>query len=332
MHDANSPRAGDTRCQARLFDAEAPDREVACDALAGVDPGDDQLLWVDLVNPDQAMLEQTWAGCGLPEAARAFLDDGTSPEVQKEAGWFWLRVVAVVDTRLDDIKGSVLAIISSEHVVVTIHQQEIEFIETLRAREDRHSSIGQLHTGSFVASLLDWHLSTYFNAVADFELGVERLEVDILADKPTRSLPELQRLRRAASRLRRMLAPHRSVFGALSRPDFRPDESREAERHFGALDTRFERAMDMVENARELVIGSFELFSNKTALEVNRSMKILTFATVVIGLLATIAGTLGMNFEAGLFKARDAGFWIAVAGMATLGLASLAVARWLKWL
>lgn len=332
MHDANSPRAGDTRCQARLFDAEAPDREVACDALAGVDPGDDQLLWVDLVNPDQAMLEQAWAGCGLPEAARAFLDEGTSPEVQKEAGWFWLRVVAVVDTRLDAIKGSVLAIIASDHVVVTIHQQEIEFIETLRAREDRHSSIGQLHTGSFVASLLDWHLSTYFNAVADFELGVERLEVDILADKPTRSLPELQRLRRAASRLRRMLAPHRSVFGALSRPDFRPDESRDAERHFGALDTRFERAMDMVENARELVIGSFELFSNKTALEVNRSMKILTFATVVIGLLATIAGTLGMNFDASFFDARDAGFWIAVGAMAALGLASLAVARWLKWL
>lgn len=331
MHDANSPRAGDTRCQARLFDAEAPDREVACDALAGVDPGDDQLLWVDLVNPDQAMLEQTWAGCGLPEAARAFLDDGTSPEVQKEAGWFWLRVVAVVDTRLDDIKGSVLAIIASEHVVVTIHQQEIEFIETLRAREDRHSSIGQLHTGSFVASLLDWHLSTYFNAVADFELGVERLEVDILADKPTKSLPELQRLRRAASRLRRMLAPHRSVFGALSRPDFRPDESREAERHFGALDTRFERAMDMVENARELVIGSFELFATRTAQRTNDSMRVLTFVTVLLGSLSVLAGVLGMNFEAPLFRTGEQGFQITIIAMLALVAIAVVIARWRRW-
>jgi Mg2+ and Co2+ transporter CorA len=278
------------------------------------------------------MLEQTWRGCGLPDAARDFLDAGTSPELQKEAGWFWLRVVAVIDPRIDGIKGSVLAMIASEHVVVSIHQQEIEFIETLRAREDRHSSIGQLSTDSFVASLLDWQLSTYFDAVADFEIGVERLEVNILAEKTTTSLPELQRLRRAASRLRRMLAPHRSVFSALSRPDFRPDESREAERHFGALDTRFERAMDMVENARDLVIGSFELFSNKTALEVNRSMKILTFATVVIGLLATIAGTLGMNFDASFFRSHDTGFWIALGGMVALGVASLVLARWFKWL
>ena len=332
MPDTNPPRAGQTRCQARLFNADAPDAEVACEALAGVELSDDQLLWVDLVNPDEAMLDQAWQGCELPDAARAFLDAGTSPEVQKEAKWFWLRVVAVVDSGLDDIKGTVLSIIANGHVVVSIHQQEIEFIETLRAREDRHSSIGQMSTDSFVASLLDWQLSTYFDAVADFELGVERLEVEILTERARQSLPELQRLRKAASRLRRMLAPHRNVFGALSRPDFRPDESREAERHFGALDTRFERAMDMVENARDLVIGSFELFSNQTALEVNRSMKILTFATVVIGLLATIAGTLGMNFDASFFKARDAGFWIAVGGMATLGIASLAIGRWFKWL
>jgi Mg2+ and Co2+ transporter CorA len=328
----SNPQRATTRCQARLFVADAPDSEVACAELARVAPSDDKLLWVDLVNPDQAMLEQTWEGCGLPEAAREFLDAGTSPEVQKEAEWFWLRVVAVVDSRIDDIKGTVLSIIANGHVVVSIHQQEIEFIETLRGREDRHSSIGQMGTDSFVASLLDWQLSTYFDAVSDFEISVERLEVQILTEKARQSLTELQRLRKAASRLRRMLAPHRRVFGALSRPDFRPDESREAERNFGALDTRYERAMDMVENARDLVIGSFELFSNQTALDVNRTMKILTFATVVIGLLATIAGTLGMNFDASFFKARDTGFWIAVGGMATLGLASLAVSRWFKWL
>ena len=332
MPDSGHQRTGKTRCQARLFVADAPDSEVRCEALAEIEPQEDQLLWVDLVNPDPAMLDEVWQGCGLPEAAREFLEAGTTPEVHKHADWFWLRVVAVVDSRLDHIKGTVLSIIANEHTVVSIHEQEIDFIETLRAREDRHSSIAQLSIESFVASLLDWQLSTYFSAVADFEIGVERLELDILSARARQSLPELQRLRKAASRLRRMLAPHRSVFGALSRPDFRPDASRDAERHFGALDMRFERAMDIVENARDLVIGSFELFSSQTALDVNHSMKVLTFATVVIGLLATIAGTLGMNFEASFFGLRDVGFWVAVAGMALLGVASLALARWLKWL
>jgi len=105
------------------------------------------------------------------------------------------------------------------------------------------------------------------------------------------------------------------LFGALSRPDFRPSESREAERQFFALDTRFERAMDMIENARALVIGSFELFSGQVALRTNGSMRVLTFVNVIAGVLATFVGALGMNFEASLFQPRDAGFWLIVGGL-----------------
>lgn len=115
------------------------------------------------------------------------------------------------------------------------------------------------------------HLSTYFNAVSEYGNAIERLENDVLTTAATTTLDELRMLRRWASRLRRMLAPHRIVFGAMSRPNFRPSECRAAERHFEAIDTRFERAMDMVENTRDLVLGSFELFSSKTALQTNSS-------------------------------------------------------------
>ena len=76
-------------------------------------------------------------------------------------------------------------------------------------------------------------------------------------------------------------------------------------RHFGALDTRFERAMDMVENAPDLVIGSFELLSSRTGIEANNAMRTLTFATVVTGVLAVVAGVLGMNFDASVFNTKD---------------------------
>ena len=97
-----------------------------------------------------------------------------------------------------------------------------------------------------------------------------------------------------------------------------------------ALDTRFERAMDVVENARELVIGSFELFSNQTALRTNASMSVLTFATVVLGILAVVAGMLGMNFKAGFFDAAR-GFWYATAALAMIGGLALLIGRWRKW-
>src|SRR5690606_1679269 len=110
---------------------------------------------------------------------------------------------------------------------------------------------------SFAATVLDAQLATYFDAVSAFEMAVERLEMEIFDDRRQECLDELRALRRTASRLRRMLAPHRAVFAALSRPDFRPDEGEAADRHLQALDVRFERAMDMVENCRDLVMGSF---------------------------------------------------------------------------
>ena len=90
--------------------------------------------------------------------------------------------------------------------------------------------------------------------------------------------------------------------------------------------------MDMVENTRELMVGSFELFSSQTALRTNETMRVLTFATVLIGTLAVLAGVLGMNFDAAFFATGDAGFWWALGGMAALAVAAVVVARWRRWL
>jgi Mg2+ and Co2+ transporter CorA len=161
---------------------------------------------------------------------------------------------------------------------------------------------------------------------------VDRLEVGILSREGHReALPDLARLRRGASRLRRLLAPHRHVFGAMARPDFRPEAGDLADKQFRALEQRFERAMDAIENARELVVGSFELFATRTAQRTNETMRVLTFVTVLLGSLAVAAGVLGMNFNAPFFQSGAQGFWIALAGMAIVVLAALVFARWRRW-
>ncbi len=326
---ADAPPA--TSCRARLFGHASGGRDLDCDDLPGLRLDDHMLLWVDLLQPDAALLDAIWSSLGLPDAARTLPDDGgTTPWVRKYDGFFAVRAIAV-DNGCAPLNGHVFTLLAGRNVVVSIHRQALPFIDEMHGRNAGQADVGVLCAQSFVAAVLDGHLSTYFEAAADFEMAVERLEVDILADRRRDCLPELRRLRRHASRMRRMLSPHRAVFGVLSRPDFSPAEDRAAERHFDALDTRFERAMDIVENARELVIGSFDLFSSQTALKTNDAMRILTFATVVTGVLAVIAGALGMNFNAGLFQTRAAGFWAAVGGMGLLAGGAIAYGRWRRW-
>lgn len=332
MADGEAENQRDRICRARLFDAQGDDRSVACADLAQLHLQDRHLLWVDLTRPDAKTLDDVWAALALPEPAVAAVDSATTtPFLGKCGDFFWVRVVAVSGNDGLALCGQVLTLIGMRNAVVSLHDEPIPFLDTLLEREAAGSDIGGLSAESFVAALLDWHLTTYFGAVADFEIAVERLEVGILDERRRDSLPELRRLRKAASRLRRMLAPHRAVFSALSRPDFRPSESDQANAHFAALDTRYERAMDMVENTRDLVVGSFELFSSQVALQTNTSMRLLSFIAVVVGTLAVMAGILGMNFDAPFFKTQATGFWTAVGAMLVLAVASVALGRYRKW-
>jgi Mg2+ and Co2+ transporter CorA len=122
------------------------------------------------------------------------------------------------------------------------------------------------------------------------------------------------------------------VFAGLARPDFHPTDEGRANEHFLSLDTRFERAMGMVENSRDLVIGSFELFSSQTSLLTNDTMRVLTFVTVVVGLLAVLAGVLGMNPEAPCFKTGGTGFWIAAIAVLVLAIVAAVVGKRRHWL
>ncbi|MGH8074055.1 MAG: magnesium transporter CorA family protein [Lysobacter sp.] len=325
-----------------LFDADGEDRQLSLDELAGQKPDESQLLWVDLRAPAAEVLDRVWEALELPERSRLAIAKGaTEPALGKNGEVFWARVVALAGDKRDDAgkasetrvrpKGAVLAIIAGKRFVLTIREEPVEYLDEQRNCEDVDAHVGALSAESFTAALLHWHLSTYFAAVADFELDIEQMEVGILSDRQLDCLPRLRQLRKGASRLRRMLAPHRVVFDGMSRPDFRPTEGEDADRHFEKLDIHFERAMDVVENARELVVGSFELFSSQTALQTNKSMGVLTFATVILGLLAMVAGMLGMNFKAAFFETETTGFLVAAGSMLVVGIVALVIGRLRRW-
>ncbi|MBW8811498.1 MAG: hypothetical protein JF591_22360, partial [Lysobacter sp.] len=256
--------------------------------------------------------------------AERVVDRRQFPWIDSDGDQYALCVIAAEHMGRLRFEGIPLYLLAGRNFVVSIHPKPLAFLETLRKRESRRSQVAALTADSFVASLLSWHLDTYFAAASDFERNVERLEESVLRDPGGESIKGLRRLRGAA--------PHRILFTGMARPDFGPDADEKSERHFRGLSVQFERAMDIVENARELVIGSFELFSNQVALQTNSTMRVLTFITVLIGLQTVIAGVLGMNFDAPFFKTQGFGFWIAIGLMVALSIAGGLLGRWRRWI
>ncbi|MDQ3056626.1 MAG: hypothetical protein M3Q96_02610, partial [Pseudomonadota bacterium] len=308
-----------------LFDADGSDSELA---PAQIDPSrlsDHQLLWIELCGDDDAQLKDVVAQLGLSDhlaAVRAGMCG--HPRVENFGDWFLVRAAAITDddpstgadstaadsTAADSTADGIGAaashrkhahrlrfaaeeftIVVGRNFVLTLHDAPLRFIDELREREQAETQLGVLSAESFTASLLDWTLATYFDAVSEFETAVDRLEVHLLGSRRHRDcLPDLADLRRVVSKLRRQLASHRNLFAALQRPDFRPAADEAANGHFLRLGERFDHAMEAVENARDMIVGTFELFATRAAQRTNDNMRRLTFATVLIGTLAVLAG------------------------------------------
>ena len=322
---------GSPTARVLLFNADGRDRridpgELRLDALSPR-----QLAWIDVVAPNgediAALLERLGLGTlPLPQLLR-----GHSPAVVEKQGWFTARALAP-RTEGGQVHGEPWLLGAGANVVVTVHRVPLPFIEAIWAHADPDSRLGLLDADSFAAALLDRLVTEYLDAVDAFEAEVDEFEVAVLRPRLGRGyLGRLRELRRTISRLRSLLSSHRALFDSLSRPDFRPDGHETVNAHFQAVSARYERAIDAIENARDLVIGSFELLAARLSQRTNDTMRVLTFATVLLGSLAVVAGVLGMNFRAPLFETGARGFWLTIGTMVAIVVAALLLAHARRW-
>jgi magnesium transporter len=329
-----------------LYDAQGHDREVAVDAALLGQLHDQALLWIDLEGRGEAdiralaellQLDRTSVCDLLEPRATPRLDNYgayiqfslfVSPEAIRsapEAPPEPATSGAPQLSRLDFLVG--------DKWVLTVRDADLQFLRAFRGQDKAETEIGALSAWALAASLLDWHLESFFAEVSRIELVVDRLDEQVLAEPSSeRLLGRILMIRRRISRLRRLLVAQRPVFYGLSRPDLTQVAEDAAAGHFQMLASRFERAVDEVEHTRDLVVGSFELFTSRSSQQTNDLVKALTFFTVIIGCAAAVAGVFGMNFDPPFFKSGATGFFAVTGGLAVLALGAWIVGRRRRWI
>ena len=327
-----------------LYDAEGRDQKVELSAETLKQIGKQRLLWIDVDTRDPAELKQVAETIGLGDDCLANLIQPDGARLHNYGSLIQLAVEtapAIVDTEAfaREPGGSPtkphmrLDLVINKDWLLTVHDGEIEFIRAFRAHDQANTTIGALTTHDFAASLLDLHLEAYFQEIARIEGLIDKLDEQALVRPSSKSLlGRMVSLRRRVSRLRTLLSAQRPVFYGLSRPDLQIVAEAGASAHFQILAGRFERAIDEVEHTRDLIVGSFELFSSRTGQQTNELVKVLTFLTAVVGFCAAVAGVFGMNFETEFFKSGDFGFYVIIATLCAIIIVAAIVARWRKWI
>jgi len=319
-----------------LYDANGRDREVALDAGMATRLGARQLLWIDLDRRDEADLEAVATAVGVDGGLLARLVEAPERADLTQYPEHIHLVVQAMEMDGEDGRDGMpplvrrsVDVVAGRDWVVTVHDGPLEAFARLDAATEGETRLGALDAAGFVAAIADEVLAGYLELVEDIEQEIDRLDERALRRRPDEDvLARIVRVRRRIGIIRRTLAPHRVAFAALARPDMALHE--ELGQPWPGLTDRLERALDAVENLRELLLGTFDIHMGRATQDANEVMKVLTLLSAVFLPAIVLAGVMGMNFQLEFFATVN-NFWLVVAVMGGFAVTLLGVARWRRW-
>jgi magnesium transporter len=298
--------------------------------------GKKRLLWVDVDRsaPDaKATLAKVEEILGIPtDDVRVDEADAGRARLRRMQDRIYLTVEALEPDTEDPrrLERREIDLIAGPNVVLTIHEGEIAALQRFCGGLDGETALGVLTAGDLLSSLVDEVLDGYFLLAELIEREIDDLDQRALHGGPHDDiLARIVDLRRRIGLVRRTLAPHRQALSTLALPEMRAEETVGAP--WPGLIDRLEAAIATVEGLRDGLLGTFDIHMSRVSQRANDVMRTLTLLSAVLLPAVVLAGIMGMNFKVDFFE-NATNFWLVVAGMATMALMILGVARWRGWL
>jgi magnesium transporter len=330
---------------ARLFDADGTDRDFDLETNELPPVGDRRLVWIDLDERTErdlqtladrldltpalvrrlATVEERPRLTQYPDHIHLSLGVMDAPEAAEGATDPEPRVSADVD--LERVE---LDVVAGRDWVVTVHDGPMPAIDRILDDVEGESRLGALDAGGFLAAIVESVIVGYFHVVEGLERDIDHLDEAALRRRPREDiLAAIVRMRRRVGQVRRAIAPHREAFAMLTRPDMELHE--ELGRPWPGLLDRLEAAVDAVEQLREALLGTYDIYMGRAGQRDSDVMKTLTILSAVLLPSVVLAGVMGMNFKLGFFD-DPSNFLVVIGAMGLLAVVILGAAKLRGWL
>jgi magnesium transporter len=318
---------------ARLYDARGDDRDIDIADLNADKVDDSKLVWIDVDERSSEALDEVAKALDLETPIlRQLQPDRRHPRIVRQPDRIAVTLVAVQRADRDSaVERKELDLVVGRNLVVTVHDGSLaaiaEFEEQLRDERD----LGQLDAGAFMTALIDAVIGGYRTELDAIEHEIDTLDqaaMKALDDHDT-FLAAVVALRSRIAVLRRHLTPNRDAIAPLVRPDF--EVHGDIVKPWPGIEDRLERTITAVENARDLLVGSFDIYLGRSAQRSNDVMKVLTLVSAIALPAIVLAGVMGMNFNVAFFE-NPSNFFIVAGSMIVFGLAIVGIAHWRGWI
>lgn len=179
-------------------------------------------------------------------------------------------------------------------------------------------------------AMVDMIVDHYYLVMEKVGDRIEQLEEKIIRNSNTRSLAEINSLRKELIVLKRNVSPVRDLVNGFIRSDSDLLEERTT-KYFKDIYDHIVQANDLAESYRDMMMNLQDLYLSNVNLKTNEVMKVMTIVTCLLAPATVIGGIFGMNFDFIPYAHHRFGFYIGVALMFIAPIGMLFIFRKRGW-
>jgi magnesium transporter len=295
-------------------------------------------LWIDLTDPEDALVERVAAALGLhPLIAEDVVHGNQRSKIEVTDGLVHLVVFALEydDSPSGPAPDRVLTreidLVLGDGFLFSAHPSAWD---PRSGDHFRAGPAGAMKAGPdhLLWAILDGIVDGYFPFADRLEDLVDRLQDEVVGRPDRRTLEELFELKRGLIAVRRAVSPVREILNQLTNRELALIDAEEI-LYFRDIYDHVIRLADELDTDRDLVAATVEIYLSTINNNLSAIMKRLTGVTVILAGIGAIGGIFGMSEAGPAFSgAEAAGFWLVTVGAVAIAVTVALILRWIDWI
>jgi magnesium transporter len=300
-------------------------------ALAGILAEPDARFWVDAVDPTAELVRPVSEALGFhPLIAEDIVERNQRAKVETFDDIVHIVLFALMFR--GEVVASEIDMVLGPRFLVTVHGPECDLRSLGSMRAAGPGRVLVRGTDFLFYVLADHVVDGYFPVLDRLAEEIDELQDRVLEAPTDWTLQRLFVLKRELLEIRRATSPAREIFNQLTNREIAAiDEAHVV--YFRDVYDHLIRVTDELDNYRELVAGTFDIYLTTVNNNLSAIMKRLTGVTAVLASIGAVGGIFGMSQATPALAGQEGfGFWLVTAA-SVVGAGVLAVVlRRIDWI
>ena len=312
-HDATVTKSTDVRDIARLLTV------------------DGNRLWIDLAAPSPDEVRIVADALGLHPLIAEDIAERNQRSKVETFDEDVVHIVLFVLAYEGEATASEIDFVLGPSYLLTVHDGTLGHKTTAPLRFGVERAL-QKGPDYLLYALSDTIVDGYFPVLDKIGDDIDDIQDKVLQSASDWTLQRLFSLKRELANLRRATSPAREVFAQLTNREIAAIDPKHIV-YFRDVYDHLIRVTDELDNDRDLVAGTLDIYVSIVNNDLSRIMKRFTGVTVILAGIGAVAGIFGMSEAGAAFNGAEAGgFWLVTALVVLLAMSAAVVLRRIDWI